>query len=502
MKQISRNALWNLAGNGLPLLVGLATIPPLLRGLGTERFGLLTLVWATLGYFSLFDLGIGRATTKYVAEYEAAGRVIDAARLLRAALFMLGLIGILAAMVLAGLAERFSGLLTLSADLPRAELDDTLRVMALTVPVMLLTSSLRGALEGQERFRLVNLIKLPANVAMFVIPALMLWLTQRLELITLGLAGSRVVAMLLYLWWVRGLLGATPAGWGKEDWRHVRRLSSYGGWIFLAFGLGSLMSMGYIDRLLIGSLRAVADIAYYATPMEIVLRALVVPGAIVAALFPVLSGGMLSDEELCGLCGRIQRIIALLILPLVILMVALGHDLLRVWIDVEFANRGTPVLQLLMLGLLFNALAHVPYTFLQATGRPKVTALRHVVELPFYLPLLWWLVLVWGVVGAALTWAIWALLDMLLLFWLAHRVARRVIVMPGMRGLLGILVTALLAYCVSRLPGFGWQLGGVAILLAVFVVVAWRVVPDSKEREILTNMLRMARMAKADDQRK
>lgn len=493
MKQISRNALWNLAGNGLPLLVGLATIPPLLHGLGTERFGLLTLVWATLGYFSLFDLGIGRATTKYVAEYETAGLITEAARLLRAALFMLGLLGILAAVVLAGLAERFSDLLTLSADLPRTELNDTLRVMALTVPVMLLTSGLRGTLEGQERFRLVNLIKLPANVAMFIIPVLMLGLTQRLELITLCLAGSRFLVMLFYLWWVRGLLSATPVGWGEEDWRHVHRLSSYGGWIFLAFGLGSLMSMGYLDRLLIGSLHAVADIAYYATPMEMVLRVLIVPGAIVAALFPVLSGGMLTDEKLRGLCDRTQRIIALLILPLVILMVALGHDLLRVWIDVEFANRATPVLQLLMLGLIFNALAHVPYTYLQATGRPRASAMRHVLELPFYLPLLWWLVLVWGVVGAALTWAIWALLDMLLLFWLAQRVAHRVVAMPGMRELLGILVSTFLAYSVSWLPSFGWKLGGVVILLAMFVVVAWRTVLDSKEREVLKGMLRMAK---------
>ena len=31
-------------------------------------FGVLSLVWMFIGYFSLFDLGLGRATTKLVAE--------------------------------------------------------------------------------------------------------------------------------------------------------------------------------------------------------------------------------------------------------------------------------------------------------------------------------------------------------------------------------------------------------------------------------------------------
>lgn len=52
----------------LPLLVGLAAIPITVRYLGDARFGLLGLVWAILGYFSVFALGLGRATTKFVSE--------------------------------------------------------------------------------------------------------------------------------------------------------------------------------------------------------------------------------------------------------------------------------------------------------------------------------------------------------------------------------------------------------------------------------------------------
>src|SRR2546422_10708076 len=70
---LARNALINLLGQGLPLLVALLAVPPVVHGLGPGRFGLLSLAWAVLGYFTVFDLGLGRATTKFVAEALGAG---------------------------------------------------------------------------------------------------------------------------------------------------------------------------------------------------------------------------------------------------------------------------------------------------------------------------------------------------------------------------------------------------------------------------------------------
>lgn len=65
---LARNTAMNLVGQVIPLLVGLATIPYVVRGLGADGFGILSIAWVLLGYFSLFDLGLGRATIKFVAE--------------------------------------------------------------------------------------------------------------------------------------------------------------------------------------------------------------------------------------------------------------------------------------------------------------------------------------------------------------------------------------------------------------------------------------------------
>ena len=42
---LKRNALWNLAGTAIPMVAGLALIPFTLNHLGSEAFGVLTLVW-------------------------------------------------------------------------------------------------------------------------------------------------------------------------------------------------------------------------------------------------------------------------------------------------------------------------------------------------------------------------------------------------------------------------------------------------------------------------
>src|SRR5580700_4804936 len=70
---LARNTVWNLIGNGAPLIVAVFSIPVLIHGLGKDRFGVLALAWALIGYASLFDIGLGRALTQLVAKKLGSG---------------------------------------------------------------------------------------------------------------------------------------------------------------------------------------------------------------------------------------------------------------------------------------------------------------------------------------------------------------------------------------------------------------------------------------------
>ena len=87
----------------------------------------------------------------------------------------------------------------------------------------------------------------------------------------------------------------------------------------------------------------------------------------------------------------------------------------------DFAQNSTRVLQLLIVGRFINGLAQIPFAFIQSVGRPDLTAKLHFFELPFYLFIVWWLIGMYGIIGAAIAWAGRAIVDTTLLFCIAYR---------------------------------------------------------------------------------
>ena len=473
MNNVARNSIWNLVGSGLPLLIGIAIIPALLTMMGLERFGLLTLVWATIGYFSLFDLGIGRATTKYVSEYWSLGDIRNTVLVAKTALFLLAVLGLILSIIVYLFAPFMSELLVLSEGFNKKELINTLYIVAITLPVVLMTSGIRGVLEGKQKFKIINLIKIPASLSMFVIPFVFLFFTNRLDVITFGLFLSRVSFMLIYLVAARDSIFVSVVKNGDAN-IVLKKLLHYGGWIFLAVAFGTLMSMGYIDRVLIGHMLNVSEISYYATPLEIILRLLIVPAAIMAALFPFLSAKTHADSS--TISRHAINIIGLLLLPLVIVSISIGSEILSIWISDEFSNKAIVVLQFMMIGLLFNAVAHIPYTILQAKDQAGITAIRHIIELPVYIPIVIICINYWGVNGAAFSWMIWAITDMFFLFWLVRWKTgenllpeNKMIIL-----LLSLIILLILAVIISALSDIVLRIFGTVVLLIPVTIIAWK----------------------------
>src|SRR3954469_23282288 len=98
---IVRSTIWNFVGLGLPIAAAIVSIPPVIRGLGVERFGVLALGWMLMGFFALLDLGLGQATTKYIAEYVARNDHSKVPNLISNSLTAHGLLGLLGACILA-----------------------------------------------------------------------------------------------------------------------------------------------------------------------------------------------------------------------------------------------------------------------------------------------------------------------------------------------------------------------------------------------------------------
>jgi O-antigen/teichoic acid export membrane protein len=406
---LARNTLWNLLGSGAPAVIALLAIPILVRHIGVPRFGLLTLIWTVVGYFSLFDLGLGAALTRMVADRLGTGKTDEIPSLVWTSLaLMLGL-SIIGTIALAGLSPALAHrVLKVPADL-QGESVGAFLLLAGCLPFMIMTTGLRGILEAQQRFGIVNAIRIPTNAFTFVGPLAVLPLSHSLVPIVAVLATGRILACLAYL---ISALSSMPALRSTLVFarHHVGYVLRFGTWMTVSNVISPLMF--YVDRLVIGAMVSLAAVAYYATPFEVVSRLLTIPSALAGVLFPAFTMSFAQDRQRAALLLlRGQKYLFLVMFPIILAMVTMASDGLRLWLGTEFARNSTAVLQLLAVGVFFNTLGVLPWVLIQGAGRPDLTAKFHMIELLVYLPILWLMVKHYGVQGAAVAWTLRALLD-------------------------------------------------------------------------------------------
>ena len=413
-------AAYSLLGQAVPLAVAYFAIPVLTRELGAARFGLLTLAWAVLGYFSLFDLGLGRALTQAVAARLAGGRDSEVPALVWSGLALMLALGVVGALVAAGVTPALvGGVLNVPTEL-RAEAHASFLLLAVAVPVVIVSAAVRGVLEAVQRFDLVNLVRVPQGVLSFAGPVLVLPFTRSLTAITAVLLAGRLVATGAWFWLMLRELPALGAS-RRVDRAAVGPLLRFGSWMTVSNVVSPLMVT--LDRFVIGAVASVAVVAYYTAPWEAVTKLWLVPGALGAVLFPAFATAAgTSPDRARALYLRGVKATLLALLPVVVVIVGFAREGLAAWLGAQYAAQSTAVLQWLAVGVLANSAAQIPFALIQGSARPDVTAKLHLVELPVYLAALWWLVGAHGIVGAAVAWSLRALVDAAALFAYAQRV--------------------------------------------------------------------------------
>ncbi|MBD3257395.1 oligosaccharide flippase family protein, partial [candidate division GN15 bacterium] len=327
---LARNTVFNLVGTVMPLGLAVIAIPLLVAHMGTERFGVLTLAWMVSGYFNLFDLGIGRATTKFVADYRAMGRRDDMTSLVTTSFLMLAGIGAVGGIVTAVATPWLVTDILNIPDILERESLHAFYLLAAAVPFTVLTAGSRGVLEAEQRFGIVNAVKVPFSAATFLLPLAVLPFSNSLVPIIGTLVASRVVVLAVYVWYCREHVSLRPGAVSFEKVQ-VRKLLGFGGWLTVSQLVPPLM--GNMDRFIIGAFLTMSAVAYYATPFDTIAKLAVIPNAILGVLFPVFSVYAMDQlARLTRLHARAIAYIMLVITPAAIALIALGDVVLDVWL--------------------------------------------------------------------------------------------------------------------------------------------------------------------------
>ena len=467
--KLLRHTVFNLVGLGAPLLVAVATIPVLIGQLGPSRFGLLTLIWAVVSYFGLFDLGLGRALTQQLAvvfanqQHKQVGPLVGTATVLMAAL------GLVAGVLMAAAAPWGVGLIH---DVPnRQETINAVYAMAVAMPFIVLTSGFRGVLEAQHAFGIINLIRLPMGLFTFLGPLAVVFYGggPRLDLIAWALVAGRVVACVVHAYYA---WRALPKDSSALAWQAklIKPLCISGGWLTVSNVISPFM--GYVDRFVIGAIVSASAVAYYATPQELVTKLWIVPGALTAVLFPAFAAQMARrDEQTWALFKKAIYWLFLSLLPAVTAFTLFAHELLALWINPEFADHSSVLLQIFSIGILINSLAHVPFTLIQSAGAARLTALAHLVELPFFLALLWWLTVRYGPMGAATAWLLRMMIDTVVMFSLCSPLLGQTVIKVSGRRIFGLGLLTITGLAGMFFPSVNIRLVWLGLLITVLILM-------------------------------
>jgi O-antigen/teichoic acid export membrane protein len=445
----------------------------------------LTIVWVVVGYFSLFDFGLGAALTRMVAERidnEKRHEIPSLFWISLALMFLLGLLGSAIMFLICPWLVHHA--LKIPPEL-QAESLSGFYVLGAVLPIIVTTTGLRGALEAQQRFGLVNAVRIPMGAFIFAGPVMVLPFSKSLAAIVPVLAAGRVMALVLYL---GCCLKTIPALRKRVTWdlRHLGYALRFGGWMTISNVISPVLV--YMDRLMIASLVSVAAVAYYATPFEVVSRFLTIPSAVAGVLFPAFTVSFVQDPgRMALLLARGQKYIYLIIFPSMLVIVTLASDGLRFWLGNAFAQNSASILQWLAVGVFVNCLAQVPWVLIQGAGRPDLTAKFHCTELIIYIPVLWFMVRHYGVQGAAVAWTCRVLLDTSLLIWTANRFLK-----PDQRftgQIVAAVAAALAILFLATLPITLLQktLFLVVVFSLLFVAV-WRYLLAPDERRLVSSL--------------
>lgn len=416
---LKRNTIWNLAGTGLPFFLGMITIPYLIKNIGIEAFGILTLIWALIGYFSLFDFGLGRALTQQVSSSLASNQKDRVPQLVKSGLIFTCVTGVVGGFILAIFAFPLGFTWLKISENLQTDAAYCLLIASLGIPLTTITTGLRGVLEAYEDFKGVNLLRIVLGAANFGLPALsVMFFGSSLTLIVLTLIFARLVILVAHVL----LLHNKLPGWlqSKYKSKNIKTLLSFGAWMTVSNIISPLMVTA--DRFVIASVLGASAVAYYTVPFEVLIRILIVPAALTSALFPRLASKFKSDPDGTKIMYRRSlKVVTAALLPLCLVISIGSYWGLFLWLGKDFAEKSWIIVSILSVGLLLNGIAHVPFAAIQAAGNAKITAHIHFFELLIYVPLLLLFLNYFGLYGAAIVWSIRVGVDLLLLLIYANK---------------------------------------------------------------------------------
>ncbi|HRU07262.1 MAG TPA: flippase, partial [Candidatus Brocadiia bacterium] len=373
---ILKNTLTNYLRQVVMLATFFVLTPFIAKSLGNEALGLWSLIQATVGFFSLLDLGFAQAVVKYVAD--ARGRE-DEERLrdITATLFWIyAALGGASMAVTLGLAPFVTRLL----GIPK-EMEGVARAVFVIIGARSAFSFPMGMFSGVlTGFQLQSWSNIIRSTGMLAYGALALWVllaAPSLELVAWVSLATHVVTdgvcMAVCLIFLRGV-SLSPH---RFQWRLVREVGAFSSYFFL-IQVSSLIYMR-VDTILVQAFLTLSAVALYTVAARAAESAATFCRQLTNALTPMIAElkGAGEEKNIRALFLKGAKIATAMAAPLLVGMFWFSQDLLVAWMGRDYAQ-AAPACRIVLLAMMVSVANGGAANVLTMTGFQRYVALSFV----------------------------------------------------------------------------------------------------------------------------
>lgn len=391
-----KNSILNIASFILGLAINFFLLRFVVAQIGIDAYGISALLFVIIAPLSLTNLGFGEATTKYVAECVHAGNYNMAGSFIRTTLFMNLMVGISGAL----LVILFGGDIMLWAFSVKinpsynATIYGCMKVIALGWIINQCAASFMGVPIALQHFKKVAI----GNILQVIVTAFATYFLLKQQQGLLGFTIATVIGQFsgLIYWFInaKSLMNGISL-LPRPDKNAWKKSFHYGGWQTISQVGGILAQQA--EKYVMGVILSTASVGIYNVALNIEQKVYTVVHKLAEVLFPMFSAiSNDTDERKANILIKSSWITTTVAVGLLVSVVPFTHELIRLWMkNLEIANNGSFVLQILCIAGAFGSATTAGYFFLLGIGKTQkityislltgtVTVVVSLIVLPVY----------------------------------------------------------------------------------------------------------------------
>lgn len=368
-EKIIKNTVFNAAGRFWAILVGIFLTPYIIEHIGLERYGILTLVGATTGYFGLLDFGIGTSFVKYIAEFYANK---DSRKINQVVVTGFMFYSALAAFLVVASFFVARPLALLLKTQPHLY-SETVFVFSLGIIIFGLSNALSpfAALQsGLQRMDIANKVGVAMSVLNVIGTVFCLENNYGLAGLMIANAGILIISGACNIFIAYRILPGLSLGFRRFSGDIFRKMFKLG--YKLQVSTISNLFHFQVDKVLLAYFLNVEFVGYYNVASLLASKVREFPLLLISAIFPAASelGAKTDKEGLGKLYFRSLKYVVLAGLPLSAAAIIFAKPFITLWLGQGY-DKAIFTLQLLMVAYFVNMLSGPGFTILNGIGMPK-----------------------------------------------------------------------------------------------------------------------------------